>query len=145
MHAPRKKLARLQLHCDALQAASGGVSGVIRDADDRRRATEFEALRVSPLKSIDAELLGNLAGRLRAEHDRLVADERSHPDNALRVRAGLVAVQLAIDAADHAAGLRAQRKRMQAELAPLVQLLAACRRFLGEDLSPLPVYGEAAR
>ena len=145
MHAPRKKKARLQLRCDALQAASGGLNDAVRQADDRRRATEFEAFRVSPLKRIDAESLAELSGRLRAEHDRLVADERSHPDNAMRVRAGLVAVQLAIDAAENAAGLRAERERLQAELAPLVQLLTACRRFLGEDLSPLPVYVEAAR
>ena len=143
MEADRKKYARLSLRCDALQAAAGGLNEAVRNADDRARATKYEAFRNLPFKAIDTETLAEVAGRLRAENERIVADERSHPDNGKRVRAALVAVQLALDAAEHAGGLRAERERLQAELAPLGQLLTACRRFLGEDAASLPVLVES--
>ena len=143
MEVDRKRHARRMLRCDALQAASGGLSVAVRDADDRKRATKYEAFRNLPFKPIDTETLAELAGRLHAEYDRLIADAGSHPDNAKRVRAALVAVQLALEAAEHATGLRAQYELIQSELGPLVQLIGACRRYLGEDAASLPVLVES--
>lgn len=136
------KEGRLRLRLDALRAASTGLSVSVSEAADHARAAKAEALRLSPIAWSPAEPLPELAGALRAEHDRLLRADRVNPAHLSTCRAGLVAADAAVAAAERVVALTAERARIEAELGPLQALLRALDRYLGRTAAGLPKVGE---